>query len=222
MGPVGRRPEGGTALAVAERLRALLLDGELVAGQKVTEESIRSDLGVSRASVREAFRLLTNEGLFVHVPDRGVFVRELTPADMADNYRARAILERAALEMVDDIPAEVLERLAAILAEANEANERDDRVTVARMNIAFHKEVVMMAGSPWLNRMHKAVQAEFRLAYVNIDDGPDFRTHWIWENQRLYEALRDLPRAQAILYFEGYLQRARVMFFEAWKARNGE
>ncbi|MEV4442668.1 GntR family transcriptional regulator, partial [Streptomyces sp. NPDC049577] len=84
-----------TAQRVAEVLRERIEAGWLPPGTQLSEEALGRELGVSRNTLREAFRLLVHDSLVTHELNRGVFVRTLEPDDVADIYRVRAALETA-------------------------------------------------------------------------------------------------------------------------------
>ena len=78
-----------TAERVADVLRRRITEGDLPPRTHLSEEQLIVVLRVSRNTLREAFRLLSHEGLLVHELHRGVFVRELDDADLVDLYRLR-------------------------------------------------------------------------------------------------------------------------------------
>ena len=79
-----------TAGRVADVLRTRITEGHLSPGTRLSEEDIGAALGVSRNTLREAFRLLGHERLLVHEFNRGVFVRRLTVDDVRDLERVGA------------------------------------------------------------------------------------------------------------------------------------
>ncbi len=81
-----------TADRVAAVLRGRISEGDLPPGGKLAEDVVAGALGVSRNTLREAFRLLTHEKLLVHELDRGVFVRVLTAGDVIDIHRVRRLV----------------------------------------------------------------------------------------------------------------------------------
>src|SRR5688572_4874471 len=87
---------GSAARAVAD-LRERVTAGQLAPGSRLSEAAWTGPLGVSRNTLREAFSTLIEEGLLVRVPHRGVFVATLSPAQIADIYRVRILLECTAL-----------------------------------------------------------------------------------------------------------------------------
>src|SRR5258707_808947 len=82
-----------TAERVAGILRDRVIEGFFPPGTRLSEEAIGEALGVSRNTLREAFRLLAHEHLLVHELNRGVFVRTLTKEDVVALYRVRRVLE---------------------------------------------------------------------------------------------------------------------------------
>src|ERR1043166_157694 len=80
-----------TAERVADILRDRIAEGFFPPGARLPEDSVKGALGVSRNTLREAFRLLTHERLLVHELNRGVFVRIVTVDDLNDIYRVRAL-----------------------------------------------------------------------------------------------------------------------------------
>ena len=93
-----------TAERVAGILRERIAQGFFLPGVRLSEERIGNALGVSRNTLREAFRLLTHERLLVHRLNKGAFVRVLTAADIADIYRVRNLVECAAVRGLEEPP----------------------------------------------------------------------------------------------------------------------
>src|SRR6266404_7808108 len=78
---------------VARILTQAILEGRLPPGAKVVEAGIARELGISRAPVREAARLLESQGLLVASPRRGFFVRKFAADDIDDIYDLRLCVE---------------------------------------------------------------------------------------------------------------------------------
>jgi DNA-binding GntR family transcriptional regulator len=97
VGPAPATPDsaGGRALAlrVHGRLREMILRGELAPGTVLPQARLARDLGVSRTPMREAFRLLQEEGLIDAEPDKRARVREVDPGDLDSTYGTRIMLE---------------------------------------------------------------------------------------------------------------------------------
>lgn len=132
------------------RLRDAILSGQLVPGQKIVEEQLCADLGISRAPLREALRLLAQQGLVEHLPRRGSRVADWSPTDILQLFELRHVLERHAIETALPLadPLHDLEPVRAALAgmdHAHDALERDDA------HRAFHAAVVTLADNRQLD-----------------------------------------------------------------------
>jgi DNA-binding GntR family transcriptional regulator len=153
----------------AESLRRLLIAGDLVPGQRLSESAVSERLGVSRNTLREAFRVLTHERLLVHKPHAGVFVAVPSLASIIDIYRVRRMIECQALRSAPARhPASRRMRAAVESAEASRAAENWTAVGTA--NMAFHSAIVALADSDHLDRLYANISAELRLAFGLLDD----------------------------------------------------
>lgn len=83
--------------SITKELRRMLVEGELVPGQRLSEAALADSLQISRNTLREAFRVLTREGLLTHEPNRGVTVAEPDMASIIDIYRVRRFIECTAI-----------------------------------------------------------------------------------------------------------------------------
>jgi DNA-binding GntR family transcriptional regulator len=100
------------ASSAADWITNRILEGHIGPGERVTEVSLATQMGVSRSPVREALRALSREGLITIEPRRGAFVAELDRQNAADLYVCRLLLEpacsRYSVEAMDDARADQL------------------------------------------------------------------------------------------------------------------
>ena len=73
---------------VFNTLREAILKGELKPGERLMELQLAAKLGVSRTPIREAIRMLEQEGLAVTIPRKGAAVAKMTEKDMEDVLRS--------------------------------------------------------------------------------------------------------------------------------------
>ncbi|MFE7765240.1 GntR family transcriptional regulator [Streptomyces sp. NPDC057438] len=193
-----------TAERVSDILRSRIADGFFPPGTRLSEDSIGGALGVSRNTLREAFRLLTHERLLVHELNRGVFVRVLTVEDVEDIYRTRRLVECAVVRGLG-APPYGLDRLAEAVAEGQrEAHEADWR-GVSTANIHFHRELVALAGSARTDELMRSVFAELRLAFHVVDDPRELYEPYLARNQLILRTLRRGEREEAERLLADYL-----------------
>jgi DNA-binding GntR family transcriptional regulator len=140
-----------TLVEVAEhRLRAAILSGALAPGDKIVEEQLCADFGISRAPLREALRLLGQQGLVEHLPRRGARVTEWSTADILQLFALRHVLERHAIELALPVvdPVSALAPVRAALERMRSATDELERDDAHR---GFHATVVELAGNRQLN-----------------------------------------------------------------------
>jgi DNA-binding GntR family transcriptional regulator len=171
---------------VAAILREDIMEGQYPPGSRLSEDAITEDLGVSRNTLREAFRLLAHEKLLVHELNRGVFVRRPETADVLDLYRVRRFVECAAVREFKEMSVEDAERLTQAVADADAAAKDGRWADVGTANLRFHQAIAGLLGSQRVDELMRQLSAELRLVFH------------VMENQRqLYE--RYLPRNRVIL-----------------------
>ncbi|OBZ93395.1 GntR family transcriptional regulator [Pararhizobium polonicum] len=189
---------------LAETIRNKLIDGKLKPGQRLSEPALSADLQVSRNSLREAFRLLTKEGLLRHEPNRGVFVATPSMASIIDIYRVRRIIEcRAIAQAYPKHPA--VGRMRAAVEEARTACGRSDWETVGSANMLFHAAIVDLADSQRLNAFYIQIAAELRLSFGLLDSPELLHAPYIELNAAILEKLDAGKTQEAAAALEAYL-----------------
>ncbi|WP_053724439.1 GntR family transcriptional regulator [Streptomyces sp. WM6378] len=204
-----------TAERVADILRSRIAEGFFPPGERLAEDAIGKALGVSRNTLREAFRLLTHERLLVHELNRGVFVRVLAVEDVADIYRTRRLVECAVVQGLGE-PPYPLDGLAAAVSGGERAAEEGDWQGVSTANIHFHRELVRLAGSARTDELMRGVLAELRLAFHVVDDPRRLHQPYLVRNREILEALRAGERVPAEGLLADYLDDSRAQLVEAY------
>lgn len=204
-----------TAERVADILRTRIAEGYFPPGTRLSEETIGGALGVSRNTLREAFRLLSHERLLVHELNRGVFVRVLAVEDVADIYRTRRLVECAVVRGLGQPPF-ALDALAGAVAEGEEAARAQDWKGVSTANIHFHRELVALAGSARTDELMRSVLAELRLAFHVVDDARALHEPYLIRNREILRALLAGERATAERLLARYLDDSRTRIVEVY------
>jgi DNA-binding GntR family transcriptional regulator len=210
-----------TAERVSDILRSRIADGYFPPGTRLSEDGIGGALGVSRNTLREAFRLLTHERLLVHELNRGVFVRVLTVEDVEDIYRTRALVECAVVRGLGEPPYR-LEGVTAAVAEGERATAENDWKALGTANIHFHRELVALAGSERTDELMRSVFAELRLAFHVVDDPRRLHEPYLARNHEILRALQAGDRGGAEELLETYLADSLERIVEVYRRRVGE
>lgn len=134
------RHAGAASDQVYLALREAIIATELAPGQKLSENELAGELGVSRTPVREGLAKLRDERLVAIVPQLGTFVTLISPSAVADAAFVREALEcNAITRTVARIDPETLEELQANLAAQQRAAEQRDERTFDRLDDELHR-----------------------------------------------------------------------------------
>jgi DNA-binding GntR family transcriptional regulator len=191
-------------------LEAILL-GRISPGAPLREARVAEQMGVSRAPVREACRLLEVQGLVRSEPNRGFFVRDFTETDITDIYEARAVLEAAALRKaarsISETELSGLTTLCDALEAATKTGELDELPVRV---VALHRGIVALAGNTVLLRVFEALSHDIivlmrwvGLIYVN---GPEV----VARNRRLIATIATRDRDRAAEEVAAYIEETRA------------
>jgi DNA-binding GntR family transcriptional regulator len=146
--------------AAAERLRTLIIEGELAPGARLNERELSERLGVSRTPLREAFRMLASDGLLLQLPNRGAQVVSLSRDDARHAFEVMASLEGLSGELaVARVTDDDIADLRALQAEMERAHARRDLPSYYRVNRAIHDRINAIAGNPVLTHTFRTLNA---------------------------------------------------------------
>jgi DNA-binding GntR family transcriptional regulator len=150
-------------LAVA-RLRYVILSGTVDPGARLVEEQLTRQLGISRAPLREALRLLAEQGLVEHTPRRGSRVANLSGRDVAELYQLRDVLEQHVVRSAP--PAAVVAAhtgMRAALDTMATAAAAGDRLALADAHRGFHVALATSGGNRQLSLVYEQVLTKIQL-----------------------------------------------------------
>ncbi|KQP35271.1 GntR family transcriptional regulator [Pseudorhodoferax sp. Leaf274] len=206
---------------VVEQLRQSITQGVFAPGQRLSEQALSDDLGVSRNTLREAFRTLAKDGLVKHAPNRGVFVAIPSIASIIDIYRVRRLIECQALaQAYPRHPAK--KRMRTAVQAALRARETGDWPAVGTANMEFHMAVVELADSERLNGMFAPVLAELRLAFGLLQDAEFLHAPYVDMNVKILEATEAGRYAEAATTLQDYLVHSERIVLAVYARRLAE
>ncbi len=219
LGSLGRlAAPSTTAERVADAVREEVVEGRLRPGARLPEQSLCTALGVSRNTVREALSQLVSERVLVREANRGVFVARPDRDAVRDVYRARRIIEPAAVRHGEAFdPA----RLAAVRAAVDEgvaAAAAAGWTGVASANQHFHRALVALAGSPRLDQQMALLLAEMRLVFHRMSGVREFHEPYLERNAEICALLEAGDRAGAADAVASYLDDAEAQLLMAYDA----
>ncbi len=162
---------------VVDRLRELIMSGELAGGDRLLEIALSEKLQVSRTPIREALIILSEDGLVEYRPNRGYIVRTFTLDYIMDAYVIRETLEGVACRLAAEkgISEEGYRKMEAVLGEAdrilNEVGLKEEaRAPLREINDQFHRFIVEAADN--------AVLGQALSSATNIPYSSSRVAHW--------------------------------------------
>ncbi|MDZ7722714.1 MAG: GntR family transcriptional regulator [candidate division KSB1 bacterium] len=138
---------------VYSRLKRKILDRELLPGQKILQEKLAAELGVSRSPLLKALARLENELLVESIPRRGMFVKKITPKEIIDILQCRAVFEGLAARLVAEHAAsEDIQKLHKIF-EPFQYQHDIDQAFYEQADREFHSCIINLCENDVIQRM---------------------------------------------------------------------
>lgn len=210
---------GTAAESVTTVVGEWITEGRLRPGDKVSETRVAGEAGVSRNTVREAFRLLEHDGLLVHERNRGVFVPRASAFDVRDIYLVRRIVEPSVVRALTEHDLHRLQPLQEAVAAGREAAADRDWERTGTANMHFHRSLVELAGSPRLDATMRRLMAELRLVFAAVEDRGALFGPFVGRNARIVELLVLGRFAEAAGALETYLTTSEDAILSAFTRR---
>ncbi|MGR3793353.1 GntR family transcriptional regulator [Vannielia sp. SX4] len=197
------------AAVVAAKLREMIITNRFAPGSPVRERALAEELQVSRTPLREALKILANEGLLVLNPRRGATVAVLDDDEVRELLQLLGGLEAFASRLAcKNITDATLRELQALHHEMIAAYWRSDRITYFHLNQKIHLTLVRSAGNSVLEEHYRMVNARlYRVRYeLNLKTnrwGDAIRDHEV-----IMEALEARDSARLATVLEDHVLKA--------------
>jgi DNA-binding GntR family transcriptional regulator len=192
-----------------DALRGLIVGGVLRPGARVNQEDLAGDLGLSVAPIREALRVLEQEGQLTYLPRRGYFVTELNVADLTEIYELRAVLEeRAARHALPVLDEEALDRVREAARECVDAAGSGDVAAELAANRRFHFGMLDAPGQPHALRVIRLLwdsTEAYRAMYYN---SPEERRASLDAHDAILAAAQDRDADALVAALHAHRERA--------------
>jgi DNA-binding GntR family transcriptional regulator len=176
---------------VYQALKEMIIIQEIPPGEKLDEDRLASQLGVSRTPVRESLCRLENEGIVKIIPRRGAFIVRHSKESINEILSVREVLEGlSAREAVSHITDATLEVLESLSEKFSESNVRLLSKEYLQADVKFHKTIIEQSKNEWLislmNILNDHIQM-LRLRTVTLQGRPE---HSLSEHRKILGALK--------------------------------
>lgn len=199
-----------------KRVKTMILTDKLLPGQKIIQEKLAGELGISRMPLHRAFQMLENELLVEHVPRKGVFVKEVDLYEIADAFECREAVEGlAARRAAGNITPEEVEFLYSLFAPFSENPQNADLVKYEEADVIFHNTIIRISGNIILQKMEILGNVIVRTYQRGLIRGPG---ETYQEHMGVIDALSNKDSEKAELLLRKHFQKSRERILRRMKS----
>ncbi len=175
---------------VFHTLREAILRGDLIPGERLMELQLAAKLGVSRTPIREAIRMLEQEGLAITIPRKGAIVAGMTEKDMKDVLEIREALEELSVQVAcDKITDEEIEQLYKNMKNFENSLKSGDLKEMAHADVEFHDVIYQATDNPKLISMLNNLREQMYRYRVEYLKNPENHEQLLMEHEAIYKGI---------------------------------
>lgn len=203
---------------VLDILREAIVSGELKPGQALVEMELASQLGISRAPLREALQVLSREGLVETAPYRGTIVRNLSRTDIEELYSLRTVLEEFAIRRVITLnPPGAVPRLRKHFEDMLAAAEANNLRQMNHIDRLFHDTLIEFSGHKLLAATWSSVSMRVQqvMALRNLSNS-DLK-QVAYNHEAIVQAVADCREEEAVKLIHQHITTAGNLIAEMWE-----
>ena len=189
---------------IAARLQREVLSSKLKPGDPLRETDLSERFGVSRGPIREAFRQLTQQGLLILEPNKGVRVAQNPSVEVRPLVvQLRRKIEIFVLDSIfKRITADDLAVWDDILSDIKAACESNDVDALTEHDLRFHQAIIQSHDDKDLFTLWQPIMMRMLMHYNRLDDIMEsYREH-----KRILDAIHSGQKAEAIRALEANIQ----------------
>ncbi len=177
---------------VFNTLREAILRGDLVPGERLMELQLAAKLGVSRTPIREAIRMLEQEGLAITIPRKGAIVAGMTEKDMQDVLEIREALEELSVQVAcDKITDEEVAKLRENMENFETSLKSGDLKRMAEADVEFHDVIYQATDNPKLINMLNNLREQMYRYRVEYLKNPSNHEQLLREHEAIYRGIME-------------------------------
>ena len=173
-----------------ERIKSGIKAGKFAADERLVEEALAGELGVSRTPVREAISRLEHEGLVIKVPQKGAIVRRTTREEIEEIFGLRALLESYAAALATKKMSDVvMRRLQGMIEKSERALANGNIKEYIQLNTKFHDLLYRASESAKLYQMINLLRDalyEYRVMLLEMENMPQMSLR---DHKDMFEAM---------------------------------
>jgi DNA-binding GntR family transcriptional regulator len=188
---VGRKTRSSRKEIAYSQLKHQIIIGELTAGMPLVEHELSEKYDISRTPIREILHRLSHEGLVDMYPNKGAFVKTLTPKDLSDIFQLREAIEgmasRLASQYEDKSTIQEI-RLKLLALDVN--HSPIDAAEGVKVGKSLHDFIASSSGNSLLYKSYIEVSAQAALVRSLTQSSIEIEQHSYTEHLAIIDALQ--------------------------------
>jgi GntR family transcriptional regulator, trigonelline degradation regulator len=197
-------------LQATVKLREAILQGQYAPGERLVELSLCERIGVSRTTVREALRKLESERLVTNVPNRGLSVTIITPAEADQIYHVRKLLEgEAAALFAEQATPDEIDALKGALRSFQDAVTNESAVERVTSTSEFYDILLAGCGNQIIREVLESLVARINVLRAKSMANPGRAKCSVMEMRKIFNAVKKRDAAAARAAAEAHVLAAR-------------
>jgi len=198
-----------------ERIKTLLISGQLEFNKLYSANQFAETLGVSRTPIREALMQLTTEGFFVSLRGRGFRIKEFSKKEIQDFFEARKIIETYVIEqLVDEISEEDLKPFDDSLEEMINDHKKSGSYNFLEADKSFHMNLIHRYENCLLESIMGNIRDFISILGQKALASPGRPQEVIQEHQHILEALHQKDKMEAVRALKYHLDATEESLLE--------
>lgn len=208
MKPVAKKRT--TKEIVYDELRKAIFSGSISSKEILTETMLADSLQTSRTPVREAVASLISEGLLVHIPRKGVQVRQITEGEKEQIMFLRISIESEGLrKLAAGVETEQIEILRNIIEEQKQAISDNNKIEFIELDQKFHRQILKFSNQNVLSQILQDLYNLSRLIGHHALMKTGRMEEVIDEHSIVIDALEQHDGEEAVILMAQHLERTK-------------
>jgi len=205
---------------VYEILKKSIVFQEIPAGEKIDEEGLARQLGVSRTTIRETLCRLENEGMVKVIPRRGAFVVKHSKEKITEILMVREVLEGFAARLaVDYIDGKSIGKMKSLFEEFSESNLRDRSRDYTQADLEFHNLIIKASGNNLLINIMNTLNDHIQMVRIQTVTHEGRVEQSLAEHFKIIQAMEQKDHSSAEYLMREHIRKVRE---SALKNFNGD
>jgi len=176
---------------VADRLRNMIVEGELSPGERLNERVLCERFGISRTPLREAIKVLSLEGLVELLPNRGAEVTRLTWGEAEDMFQVMAVLESLGGELAcRRATNQEIAHVETLHREMQQHFRQNNRPEYYRINQQIHEALIRCARNTELEKTYNRLSQRISRGRYMANFSQDRWQEAMQEHEQILHALK--------------------------------